>query len=395
MAAKRTTLELLLTGALTPLLLVISWLVRLRVDLDEAELAIGFLAFHGAHVLNDPHFAVTYLLFYDDAKERALGATQAPLQRARYVAAGLVTPVVLIGWAAYALLARSGQALGWMVQLMYLLVGWHYAKQGFGVLAVLSARRGVRFSATERALLLAHCYAAWAFAWASPPLPAGEFVERGVVYWAPERPAWATWATGALLAASTLALVVALVAKLRRERTLPWAPLLAFLATLWLWGIGSALDPLVRYVIPALHSLQYLFFVGLLRRNEALAEEGPPSFGRPASARLAALAVGALVLGWTLFRGAPALLDGELVGRGGWDDLGPTPFFAAFYVVVNLHHFAMDAVIWRREHTPTRHLVRRSLAATHDHAVRHERVPERTRAALEVAREPAERASVR
>lgn len=357
MAAKGNTLELLLAGALTPLLLALSWLVRQRVPVDEAELAIGFLAFHGAHVLNDPHFAVTYLLFYDDAKERALGASQPPRQRARYVLAGIVAPLVLVGWAAYALLARSAQALGWMVQLMYLLVGWHYAKQGFGVLAVLSARRGIRFSATERALLLAHAYAAWAFAWTSPPLAAGEFEERGVVYWAPERPAWAMWAAGAILAASTLGLVGALVAKRRREGSLPWAPLLAFLATLWLWGIGSALDPLVRYVIPALHSLQYLFFVGLLRRNEAVAEEGPPTFGRPAGARLAALAMGALLLGWVLFRGAPGLLDGELVSRGGWGDLGPTPFFAAFYVVVNLHHFAMDAVIWRREHAPTRHLM--------------------------------------
>jgi hypothetical protein len=94
-----------------------------------------------------------------------------------------------------------------------------------------------------------------------------------------------------------------------------------------------------------------------LRHNEARAEEGPPTFGRPVGARLAALALGALGLGWLRFRGTPSLLDEALVARGGWDDLGPTPFFATFYVVVNLHHFAMDAVIWRREHAPTRHLV--------------------------------------
>jgi uncharacterized membrane protein YhaH (DUF805 family) len=188
-------------------------------------------------------------------------------------------------------------------------------------------------------------------------LAAGEYVERGVVYWAPERPLWLTLATGVVFAASTLALIVVLARRLRREGTLPWTPLLAFLATIWLWGVGSAIDPLVRYVIPALHALQYFFFVGLLRHNEAKAEEGPPTFGRPVGARLAALALGALALGWALFRGGPALLDGELVAREGWGALGPSPFFAAFYVVVNLHHFAMDAVIWRREHAPTRHLL--------------------------------------
>ncbi|MBX7193621.1 MAG: hypothetical protein K1X94_16310 [Sandaracinaceae bacterium] len=352
-------LEWLAAGAVTPLLLPLSWLVRRVVPLDDAELAIGFLAFHGAHVLNDPHFAVTYLLFYDDVRTRALSPAVAPWQRARYWLAGLVAPLVLVGWAGYALATQRASVLGPMVQLMYLAVGWHYAKQGFGVVAVLSARRGASFSPLERRVLLAHVYAAWAFSWASPPQAEGEYEERGVVYWAIARPELLMVATGVVLAATTIALVVVLASKARREGTLPWGPLLAYLATLWLWGIGSALDPLVRYVIPALHSLQYLFFVGLLRWNEGRAEEGPPRFGRPATTRVTALAVGALALGWALFRGIPAWLDHELVPREGWDQLGLTPFFATFYVVVNLHHYAMDAVIWRREHAPTRWLVAR------------------------------------
>lgn len=348
--------ELLATGALTPLLLPLSWLVRRAVPLEDAELAVGFLGFHAAHVLNDPHFAVTYLLFYEDAQSRATSPDIALGQRVRWVLAGVIVPIVLVGWASWALAVHAADALGAMVQLMYLAVGWHYGKQGFGVLAVLSARRGVRFEALERRVLLAHVYAAWAFSWASPPLPAGEYVERGVVYFAPERPPWLTAVTGVLCAASVLALLMMLARKHRREGSLPWWPLLAYLATLWLWSIGSAIDPLVRYVIPALHAVQYFFFVALLRWNEARSEEGPPRFGRPARSRMLALAAGALVLGYALFRGIPAVLDHDLVGARGWGALGATPFFAAFYVVVNLHHFAMDAVIWRREHAPTRYL---------------------------------------
>ena len=55
----------------------------------------------------------------------------------------------LAAWAILALALHSAQALGWMIQLMFLLVGWHYVKQGFGVLTVLSARRGVRLSAAR------------------------------------------------------------------------------------------------------------------------------------------------------------------------------------------------------------------------------------------------------
>jgi hypothetical protein len=150
-----------------------------------------------------------------------------------------------------------------------------------------------------------------------------------------------------------------LVAKWRREgRSLPWGPLLGFFVTIWLWTIYSALDPLMMYVIPALHSLQYLYFVWLLRRNEARASEGPPHFGKPAGQRLLTLALGATALAWLLFRGLPGFFDDAkaLAPVTGVSELGPTPFLAAFFVVVNVHHYLMDYVIWRRENPDTRFL---------------------------------------
>ena len=351
-------LELLAVGGGTLVLFPLAWRLRARAGLSAAELGVGFVMFHAAHFLNDPHFSVTYLLFYKDARKRALGSELSRAQRARYLLAGFVVPVVLVTWAAFALACRSAQTLGWMVQLMFLLVGWHYAKQGFGVLTVLSARRGVQFSPRERAVILAHCFSAWAFAWANPSSPAGEFEEKGVVYWAPAHPRWLELASGGVLLLSTALLVLALGMKWRRERRLPFTPLLGFLVTIWMWTIYAGLDPLVRYVIPALHSIQYLYFVWLMRRNEARAEEGPPTFGPPVAVRLSALAFSALLLGWALFRGVPSVLDGTFAPSwgAGAEALGPTPFFAAFFVVVNIHHYFMDFVIWRRENPETRHL---------------------------------------
>jgi hypothetical protein len=243
---------------------------------------------------------------------------------------------------------------------MFLLVGWHYAKQGFGVLTVLSARRGVRFAASERSVILAHCYAAWAFAFANPSRAAGMFEEKGVVYWAPARPAWLELASGTALLLSTLALAFVLGAKWRREGALPLTPLIGFLVTIWFWTIYTTVDPLVRYVIPALHSIQYLYFVWLMKRNEARASEGPPLFGPPVQTRLIALALSAVFLGWALFRGVPGLLDTSVAsawpGEGAPKALGETPFFAAFFLVLNLHHYFMDHVIWRRDNPDTRYL---------------------------------------
>lgn len=354
--------ELLLVGGGTLVLFPLAWLLRAVVGLDDAELAVGFLAFHAAYVVNDPHFAVTYLLFYRDARSRAVGDVFTPVQRARYWVAGFVVPLILASWALAALWLGSAPILASLLQLMFLLVGWHYAKQGFGVLMVLSARRGMRFSALERRVILGHCFAAWAYAWASPADSGTVVEEQGVLFTTWARPPELELATGAVFGLSALALVVVLVRKWRAERRWPSVTALSgFLITIWLWTVFTSLDPLMVYVIPALHSLQYFYFVWLLERNEAREREGPPSFGRPVGVRLGIVAASSIGLGFLLFHGLPGLLDGTMVGDVADSSktmrrLGPTPYLAAFFAFVNIHHYFMDHVIWRRENPTTRYL---------------------------------------
>jgi hypothetical protein len=351
--------EFLVVGGLTPLVLALGWILRGIIGLDAADLVFGFTTFHAALVINDPHFAVTYLLFYRDARSRALGTAFASGQRARYLAAGVVAPLVLGGWAVAALAARSAPALGLMTELMFLLVGWHYVKQGFGVMIVLAARRGVRFAAVERRAILAHCYAGWAYAWASPAQAAKEVEEKGVVYTAFARPLPLERVTLAVLLVTAALLFWMLVSKWRRERRPPLVtPLVALLCSIWSWSIYSAADPLLVYAIPALHSLQYLYFVALLRGAEAREREGPPWFEVSARVRLGVLLASAIALGWVLLHGAPALLDHAMFRRTSRESpLGATPFLAAFTAFVNIHHYVMDAVIWRRENPETRYLL--------------------------------------
>ena len=351
--------EFLLVGGATPLLFLVSWLLQRTVGLSSADLAVGFLFFYGAHVINDPHFAVTYLLFYEKAGARAFGGEFCPLQRARYVVAGGLVPAALVVWAVTALATRSAYSLGLLIQSMFLLVGWHYVKQGFGVMTVLAARRGVRFSPRERVAILAHCYAGWAYAWASPFDPGKEVEEKGVVYTTIAHPHGLERLTLLLFLASAVWMFGVLAQKWRREGRLPiLTPLTALLSSIWVWSIYSSIDPLVVYAIPALHSVQYLYFVWLLKGNEAREREGPPWFERSARVRVGLLAVSALGLGWLLFHGAPAALDDFLVPRRSrFTALGPTPYFAALFAVVNIHHYFMDYVIWRRDNRQTRYLV--------------------------------------
>jgi hypothetical protein len=351
--------EFLLVGGVTPLLFLLSWILRRRFGLDASEYAVGFVFFYGAYLINDPHFAVTYLLFYKDAKARAFGTAFGPRQRARYLFAGIVLPLGLAAWAIAALATKSAVNVGYLIQLMFLLVGWHYTKQGFGVLTVLAARRGVHFTSRERIAILAHCYAGWAYAWASPSDPGTAVEEKGVVYTTVAHSAGLEHVTHVVFLCTLLPLAWVLFEKRRREGRLPITTgLVALLCTIWSWTIYTSIDPLVRYMTPALHSLQYLYFVALLRGNEAREREAAPWFEVASKVRLGALALSALGLGWVLFHGAPAALDFAGAPRHAriLTDLGPTPYFAAIYAFVNIHHYFMDSVVWRRDNPETRYL---------------------------------------
>src|SRR5690606_4432361 len=141
--------------------------------------------------------------------------------------------------------------LGAMMQTMFLLVGWHYTKQGFGVLTVLSARRGAYLSKLERFAVLGHCYAGWAYAWASPATASIEVAEKDVVYTQLAKPVWLETTTLSVFAASTVVLAGVLARRWLRTRSLPpLTPLLGLLVTVWLWVVYSAIDPLIVYLIP-------------------------------------------------------------------------------------------------------------------------------------------------
>ena len=225
---------------------------------------------------------------------------------------------------------------------------------------VLAARRGVRFGRRERLASSRTASRAGPTRGRAQRTQGTEVEEKGVVYTTLAHPIWLERLTHVVFLATACALLAVLAQKWRREGRLPLlTPLTALLCSIWSWSIYSSIDPLVVYVIPALHSVQYLYFVWLLRTNEAREREGPPWFETSARVRVGLLAASALGLGWVLFHGAPAALDDLLVprrARFGVSALGTTPYFAALYTFVNIHHFVMDSVIWRRENPETRYL---------------------------------------
>ena len=305
-------------------------------------------------VINQPHFAHSYQMFYRNFREKAFGPSYARELRLRYVVAGLLVPAALIAFLGGAAIAGEARVLAYGANLMFFLVGWHYVKQGYGILIVDSVQKRMMFSDRAKAIFRLNAYACWMMAW----LAVNHAISRGtpylgLTYFSFPIPQPVYEGAIGLVGATTLAVIIVLMRRWREAGgALPWNGVIAYLTTLYLWVIFVRLNPLVLAVVPTFHSLQYLAVVWRYQLN---AGSQPGRASRSFLTRVlpdnvwrnfvAFVAIGVL-LGYLGFVGIPRSVDAMLP----YDRhvFGPSLFLFLFYIFINVHHYFLDNVMWRR-----------------------------------------------
>jgi hypothetical protein len=312
-------------------------------------------------LINQPHFAHSYQIFYRNFSAKAFGQTYPRALRLRYLFAGLIAPILLILFLAFGVWRANIDAdtrlLSYGANLMFFLVGWHYAKQGYGILIVDSVQKRVTFPAFAKTVLRVNAYACWMVSWIginhalSSPI---SFL--GITYYTVPIPSAAYYAALAVGAASSLAAIFVFAQLFREARTLPWNGIVAYFASLYLWIILVCFNPIFLLVVPTFHSLQYLAVVWRYQLNvSARAEPQARRYGSAAvdriwpdgvSRRLAVFSLTGIALGALGFIALPNGLDAAFSYRE--RVFGPTLFLFLFYIFINVHHYFLDNVMWRR-----------------------------------------------
>jgi hypothetical protein len=304
--------------------------------------------------INQPHFAHSYQMFYRNFRGKAFGDSYARGLRIRYVIAGLLVPTALIAFLVGTALTGHVRMLAYSANVMFFLVGWHYVKQGYGILIVDSVQKRLIFSDRAKTLLRLNGYACWMVAWvgANHALsePSGYI---GLTYFSLPLPNAIYYLSIAAAVLTTLAILYVLAQKWRETKgALPWNGIAAYLTTLYLWVIFVRINPLVLAVIPTFHSLQYLAVVWRYQLNAgarttparpSLLSAFCPTGVLPNFAMFVGFGV---LLGFIGFMGAPRVLDVLLP----YDKhvFGPSLFLFGFYIFINVHHYFLDNVMWRR-----------------------------------------------
>lgn len=321
-------------------------LLLLPAERFSPPLALATLAL--LQVLNHPHFAASYQIFYRDFPAKAFGG-HAPALRGRYLFAGILTPLALALFFATAIGLKDVRLLGYAGNAMALLVGWHYAKQGYGMLMVDAALKRRAFGPREKQILLANGYAVWMLTWLSVNQTLATRDLWGLSYYALAIPQPLMVSAGVVAAGTTTTVVLMLARSWRTQGPPPWTGVMAYGVSLYPWLLLMRVNPMWLDVVPAFHSLQYLAVVG---RYQAGAAAEAKAAGRSAKSALAGFAASAVLLGFLGFYFVPTLFD----AASGYDQavFGTTLFMFVFWIFINVHHFVMDSVMWRRENPDTR-----------------------------------------
>jgi hypothetical protein len=312
-----------------------------------------------AHAINNPHFAHSYHLFYRGFLSKSFGDGYAPAWRGRYLFAGLAVPLALVGYLAWAIAGQHLVALGYSVNLMFFTVGWHYTKQGYGMLVLDSVLKRRYFDEAEKRLLLLNGYAVWMLSWILANQVFAESQYWGIPWSSFAVPQPVLLAAEALVAASSGAVLLMLARRLNAGKAIPLNGLVAYLVSLYVWLLVR--HPVLALVFPALHSLQYLIVVWRfeLNRNRMLihvAEGGSPdepAFAAPfeLGLRMVGFYALAVAMGWFGFWGFGELMVRWLPGPPA--AIGSGVFLLAAWVFVNIHHYFIDSVLWRKGNPET------------------------------------------
>jgi hypothetical protein len=345
--------DVMLVGGLSIFTLAIFWILTdehfLHLDLKPRA---DNWAFYLAFAVNYPHFAYSYLLFYPGLFRRLRAPETTLLGKLRLFTAGILVPIVAVVFFTIAWRSQDTKYLSWATYSMIFTVGWHYCKQGYGVLITSGLYQNVFYNLWEKRVLYVNAYLVWIYSFLRVN-NGGSQDYYDIKYGSFVCPEWLLKSSILLCGFSGAAAAGVLLNHwLRYKKGISLAAVTGYFMAIYMWVLFPFWNMTFYVFIPLFHSLQYLPFVYKFKRTEYLRAKDAPTGNtqratRRALIKLFLFTIGGYVLGALFFKFIPdALFDCCWVY-----DLDPQFYTIAFLTTINVHHYFIDAAFWRRDNT--------------------------------------------
>jgi hypothetical protein len=242
------------------------------------------------------------------------------------------------------------EILAFSVRVMYITVGWHYAKQVFGCMMVYGNYSQYHFTKNQKFLLKLSLFsiAFYNFFYISIPLndaPSISYFFNVPIMALGFSGLFVTFFQYTVIFFSLSALYFIFYKNYQMTKKLPPLNVLVPYVAFHVWWF-----PLIRQseyyfiAIPFFHSLQYLPFAYRLEVKRGIKTTKD---NMVISMKIIIL----IIVGILAFETVPHFLDMELDSYGSFN----TWFFMiSFAVFINVHHFFIDSVIWKFKHPDVR-----------------------------------------
>lgn len=307
-----------------------------------------------AYVINDPHFMHSYQLMYEKFGQKLRNQKNNPLIYARYIFAGIIVPALFFTWFGFCVFTKNIQALAYSGNIMILTVGWHYAKQGYGMLIVLSALDKIYYDARTKNTLLVNSYLVWICTWMLFNIRFDEMNIQNFPAKSFSIPMPVFYAVSGMTVITTVLSILFLSLHAFQTRRVSINGLTGYFSS-YIWLFIRSSHIILNAVIPVFHSLQYLPFVWKYKFNESVHASGNYSKDYDAVEIIKDRAMKpfrnfiltGLGIGLIAFHIGPALLDRMIP----YDHavFGTNLFLFMIIIFINVHHYFIDNVIWRKE----------------------------------------------
>jgi hypothetical protein len=316
------------------------FLLRMVFTGSDGQMQSVVITFALANIINHPHFAHSYQIFYRDFRKKITSYPE-DLKR-RYIVSGIVIPIVLIAFFASTVIFEIPRLLGIGANMMFFSVGWHYVKQGYGMAMVDAVLKRAFYNDSEKKALLHNAFSTWIFSWClinhliDKPDP--KYFE--IAYFAVPIPTFVLIITAAVCAFTFLRLFNLLRQRVKENRQIAWNGLIAYAVSLYAWLLIR--DPIVLLWIPMFHSLQYLAVVWRFEINRSRSV----SSGIKPALRFGIFCVTGMALGYICFWLLPEWLNANVSYSK--ELFGTSLFLYLFWIFINIHHYFLDTVMWRK-----------------------------------------------
>jgi hypothetical protein len=312
--------------------------------------------------INFPHFAFSYQIIYQGLAKKLTNLETPKVFRFRLFLSSIIVPILLVVLLTYAFVSADKNMLGYMANAMFFFVGWHYVKQGFGMLMVISAKNKFYFSNKERKFLLLHTYMAWLTSWSLFNISNSDGqLLHGIFFQAVKLPNFIFVLLLYSFLISLIALVYHMVVAVIKHKTLPPVnAIIGYISAVYIWTVMvPVFSPEYFLFIPAFHSLQYMIFVCKYKKVDYQKNNNIASNSWLKNSNIFnqfnIFVLSGVILGALGFFYIPYSLDSIIYLD--YNIFGPTFFFFCAIIFINIHHYFIDNVIWRRENGNVQYLM--------------------------------------